>query len=456
MGDFDLVITGRVVRPDTVIDNGYVAVRSGVVERVGAGAPPQASARHDFGQSFILPGAIDAQVHSRSQKGQEDFLWSTRSAAAGGVTTIVDMPYDDGLLICTADRLRQKSSEARSQARVDFALYATVDPKEGSAQIPALAAAGAAGFKFSTFETHPRRFPRIPTPMLYECFAEVAKQGLVAGVHNENDEAVRAMTRTVVASGIADYRAHGLSRPPITEALAMAEVYEIAAATGCSGHVVHCSIARGYDLCAAYRMQGFDTTIEACIHYLTLTEEDDVARLGGRAKINPPIRPKREREGLWRHLAAGGVTVVSTDHVSWSEERKTNPDMLKNASGVPGLEVLYALLLKGLLERDLSPIWAARLLAANPARLFRIGHQKGALEPGRDADIAVMAHRPGPYDPSASGHNVVTWSPYEGIDLPYRPVASFLRGEMVFDGQKVAEPGAGTFVRPAIGGECGR
>jgi allantoinase len=456
MGDFDLVITGRVVRPDTVIDNGYVAVRSGVVERVGVGLPPQSRARHDFGQSFVLPGAIDAQVHSRSQKGQEDFLWSTRSAAAGGVTTIVDMPYDDGLLICTGDRLRQKSFEAKSQARVDFALYATVDPKEGSAQIPALAAAGAAGFKFSTFETHPQRFPRIPTPMLYECFAAVAKQGLVAGVHNENDEAVRAMTNTIVASGITDYRAHGLSRPPITEALAMAEVYEIAAATGCSGHVVHCSIARGYDLCAAYRMQGFDTTIEACIHYLTLTEEDDVARIGGKAKINPPIRPKREREGLWRHLAAGNVTVVSTDHVSWSEERKTNPDMLKNASGVPGLEVLYALLLKGLLEHDLSPTWAARLLAANPARLFRIGHRKGALELGRDADITVMAHRPGPYDPGASGHNVVGWSPYAGIDLPYRPVATFLRGEMIFDGQKVADPGAGTFVRPAIGGECGR
>ena len=292
--------------------------------------------------------------------------------------------------------------------------------------------------------------------MLYECFAEVAKQGLVAGVHNENDEAVRAMTKAVVTSGITDYRAHGLSRPPITEALAIAEIYEIAAATGCSGHVVHCSIARGYDLCAAYRMQGFDTTVEACIHYLTLTEEDDVARIGGKAKINPPIRPNREREGLWRHLAAGNVTVVSTDHVSWSEERKINPNMLENASGVPGLEVLYALLLKGLLERDLSPTWAARLLAANPARLFRIGHQKGALEPGRDADIAVMAHQPGPYDPKASGHNVVTWSPYEGIDLPYRPVATFLRGEMVFDGQKVAEPGVGTFVRPATGGEYGR
>ncbi len=449
MSDFDLVVTGSVVLPTAVIDNGYVAVRSGLVERVGSGTPPAAKERHDFGRSFVMPGAIDAQVHSRSQKGHEDFVWSTRSAAAGGVTTIVDMPYDDGVLICTPDRLRQKASEAAQQARVDFALYATIDPKEGAAAIPALAAAGAAGFKFSTFETHPDRFPRIPTPLLYDCFAAVAREGLIAGVHNENDEAVRAMIKAVAASGITDYRAHGLSRPPITEALATAEIYEIAAATGCSGHIVHSSIGRGYDLCAAYRQQGFDTTIEACIHYLILNEEDDVSRLGGKAKINPPIRSRRERDALWHHLAAGNITVVSTDHVSWSEERKSDPDMLKNASGAPGLEVLYPLLLKGLLERNLSPCWAARLLAANPARLFRLGHRKGALELGRDADIVVMAQRSGYYDAAESGHNIVDWSPYQQLEMTYRPAATFLRGRMVFDGKDVAAPGGGRFVHPA-------
>jgi allantoinase len=449
MSDFDLVITGRVVRTDRVLGQGYVAVRDGVIEHVGEGAAPQARARHDFGQAFVLPGAIDAQVHSRSQRGQEDFVWSTRAAAAGGVTTIVDMPYDDGFLICTGERLRQKAKEAAAQARVDFALYGTVRPDDGPTHISEMVAAGAAGFKFSTFGTHPERFPRIPPQTLYSCFAEIARHGLIAGVHNENDEVVRACEKVVAASGITDYRAHGMSRPPVSEALATAEVYEIAAATGCSGHIVHCSIGRGYDLCAGYRMQGFDTTIEACIHYLILDEEHDVARLGGKAKINPPVRPRREVEALWHHLAAGNITVVSTDHVSWSEDRKSDPVMLKNASGVPSLEVLYALLLKGLTERDLSVTFAARLLAANPARLFRLGHRKGALAVGRDADIAVMAHDPRHYDPAASGHNFVPWSPYAGIDLPFRPVATFVRGQKVFDGTHVtAQPGSGGFVHP--------
>jgi len=450
MGDFDLVITGRVVDADRVRENGYVAIRDGLVRQVGDGPPPAARDRQDFGSALVLPGAIDAQVHSRSQRNQEDFVWSTRAAAAGGVTTIVDMPYDDGMLICTGERLARKAKEAGGQARVDFALYGTVHPQDGAAHIAGMVAAGAAGFKFSTFGTDPERFPRIAPLMLADCFAEIARHGLIAAAHNEDDETVRAAEAAVRRAGISDYRAHGLSRPPLAEALATAQIYEIAAATGCAAHVVHCSIGRGYELCRAYRQQGFDTTIEACIHYLILDEENDVARLGGKAKINPPLRSRSEVDALWRHLEAGNVTIVSTDHVAWSEARKTAPEMLKNASGVPGLEVLQALLLKGLTERGLSPVWAARLLAANPAQLFRIDHRKGALAVGRDADVAVMAPKPYRYDPAASGHTIVGWSPYEGIELPYRAVATFLRGRLVYDGRAVlAVPGDGRFVSPA-------
>jgi allantoinase len=451
MSDFDLIVTGRVVRTDRVIEDGYLAIRDGIIERVGSGVPPSGKDRQDFGEAYVMPGAIDAQTHSRSQKHQEDFIWSTRSAAAGGVTTIVDMPYDADYLVCTAERVRQKAAEAGAQARVDFALYGTIAPNDGAMHIADMVAAGVSAFKFSTFCTDPTRFPRIPPQVLNACFAEIARHGLAAGVHNENDEMVRAAIAAVEASGIRDYRAHALSRPAVAETLAMTEVYEIGASTGCSAHVVHCSVGRGYDLCEAYRRQGFDTTVEACIHYLTLDEENDVARLGGKAKINPPIRSRHEVDALWRHLAAGHVTVVSTDHVSWSEDRKSDPDMLKNASGVPGLEVLYPLLVKGLLERGLDITWAARLLAANPAHLFRIGHRKGALQPGRDADIVVMAHRPQRYDAGASGHNFVSWSPYAGIELPYRPIATFLRGRQIFDGSSVsAAPGEGTFVRPPV------
>jgi allantoinase len=446
----DQVFVGTVVQPDRLVEDGYVLVGDGLVQAIGTGPIP-AGEKYGGAGFVVLPGAIDSQVHSRSQKGQEDFIWSTRSAAAGGVTTIVDMPYDDGCLIATAERFRDKMTEAGKQARVDFALFATVAPEDGAAHIGELVDAGAAAFKFSTFGTHPTRFPRIPPQTLYSCFRLIGQRGLMAGIHNENDEMVRAFITEVEASGITDYRAHGLSRPPITEAVADAEVFEIGAGAGCPVHIVHSSIARGYEMAATYRSQGHEATIEACIHYLTLDEENDVRRLGGKAKINPPLRSRREVEAIWQHLANGNVTVVSTDHVSWSEERKTDPNMLKNASGVPGLEVLYPLLLKGLTERDLPLTHAARLLAHNPAKLFRIADRKGALAIGREADITLARRDPYRYRAADSGNNYVAWSPYDGIELPFRVVATFQRGRCIAaDGKVSGAPGQGQFVRPPL------
>ncbi len=451
MNAIDRVVRGRIVLPGEIIDDGFVAIANGKIAQVGHGDGPSGKVIENNRHHLVLPGAIDGQVHSRSQKGQEDFIWSTRSAAAGGVTTVVDMPYDDGELICTGERLAHKARTAAQQARVDFGLYATLHPQSDGSEVEELVREGACAFKFSTFGTHPERFPRIPPQQLHRFFTAIAPTGLTAGVHNENDEVVRAAIAAVEAAGITDYRAHSASRPPIAETLAMAEVYEIGIATGCPAHVVHCSIGRGYELCAAYRVQGADATVEACIHYLVLNEENDVARLGGLAKINPPIRSRAEVELLWKHLAAGNVTIVSTDHVSWSRDRKSDPKMLNNASGVPGLEALYPLLLKGLEERGLSFTHAAKLLARNPARHFRL-FEKGALDVGRDADIAVMKREPYTYEAAASRHNVVDWSPYDGMVLPWRVESTYVRGQKVFDGRNVlAEPGTGRFTTPPSG-----
>jgi len=448
MADFDTVLIGTVVLPDRVIERGYVAIAGDKIGAVGQGAAPAAREKHDLADALILPGAIDAQTHSLSQKDQEDFIWSTRSAAAGGVTTIVDMPYDEGNVVNSAEAVRIKVAHASPQARIDFALYGTINPAERTSRIAEMVEAGVAAFKFSTFGTDPIRFPRIDPMLLAECFAAIAPTGLTAGVHNEDDEFVRAAIDKVKAAGITDWRAHAMSRPPLTELLATNQIYETGAQTGCPAHVVHCSLSRGYDIAANYRRDGFVATIECCIHYLVLDEENDVKRLGGKGKINPPIRPRAEVEKLWQQVAKGNVTLVSTDHVSWSENRKTDPDMFRNSSGVPGLEVMVPLFVKGALERNIPLTWAARLMADNPAKHFRLDHQKGALEVGKDADIAVLVKRPRVYDAAASGHNVVGWSPYNGIEMPWTIDATWLRGKQVFDGTSVAEPGTGRWQRP--------
>ena len=202
MSDFDLVLTGRLILTDRVVEGGFVAVRDGSVAMIGQGAAPGARERHDLGPALILPGAVDAQVHSLSRRGAEGFAASTAAAAAGGVTTIVDMPYDEGNLVCSAEAVARKAAEAEAEARVDVALYGTIAPEDGPARIAEQAEAGVAAFKFSTFGTDAKRFPRIPPQLLMDCFAEVARTGLAAGVHNEDDAFVREAMAAVEAAGI--------------------------------------------------------------------------------------------------------------------------------------------------------------------------------------------------------------------------------------------------------------
>lgn len=453
MEKYQQLVLGHVVLASGEIEHGYVAIDQGKVARIGAveAGQPDADVIHNFQGHYIFPAAIDAQVHSRSQKDQEDFIWSTHSAAAGGVGTIVDMPYDAGRLICDAERFELKKAEAKQQARVDFALYGTVHPDQGDEKIEEIIAAGAIGFKFSTFGTDPERFPRIPPKTMHACMAKIAKYGLFAGVHNEDDETVKALTADYKAKGATDYTAHSASRPIYAENLAINQVYELGVDTGCRAHVVHCSNQRGYDICQSYQRQGFDTTIEACLHYLILSEDEDVARLGGRAKVNPPIRSKVEREALWQHLAAGNITVVSTDHVSWSIDRKTHDNIFENASGATGLALLLTLMIDGAAKRNIPFSRIAQVLSYNPARLFSIQHQKGALEIGRDADLAVVKKQSYVYDAKASNYNFSDWSPYDGLSIDYQVIATMVRGEWVFQDQVViGQPGFGQFVQPLL------
>ena len=449
MTDFALMLQGIVILPDRILPNGYVAVADGRIAEVGQGHPPSARESHHLGAALILPGAIDAQVHSLSQRDQEDFIWSTRAAAAGGVTTIVDMPYDEGDLICSAAAVKRKIAHAGKQARVDFALYGTIDPDRGGRANRRAGRGRSRRLQVLDLWHGSQALPAYPAAADGGVFRVVAPTGLTAGVHNEDDEYVRASLAKVKAAGITDWRAHGLSRPPLTELLAMTAIYEIGAATGCPAHVVHCSLGRGYEIAASYKAQGYAATAECLIHYLMLDEENDARRLGGRSKCNPPLRPRAEVEKLWRRLAAGDVDLVSTDHVSWSLDRKTDPDMLANASGLPGLETMAPLFVKGALDRGVPLTWMAKLMAENPAKHFRLDHIKGALRPGRDADIMVLTPESHVVDTAKSGNSVAGWSPFDGMALPYKVAATYARGRLAFDGAKVlAEPGTGHFVRP--------
>jgi allantoinase len=214
--------------------------------------------------------------------------------------------------------------------------------------------------------------------------------------------------------------------------------------------VVHCSLGRGIEICNSYKRQGYDATVEVCIHYFLFDEDNTVRTRGGLAKWNPPLRPSQEKEKLWHSLASGDIDLVSTDHVAWSLERKNNPDMLKNSSGGPSLEVLVPALLKGCMDRGVDLSVAARVLAHNPARHFRLTPQKGALAVGTDADFSIIDPALAPWRVSNS-KTVSDWSLYDGLEFP-QIRGTYLRGTRIYDGKDILNaPGDGRYARPGQG-----
>jgi allantoinase len=406
-----------------------LAIRDGRIESVGVPAPDGI----DYGDALLLPGAVDVHVHTRSYAG-EGIERCTLAAAAGGVTTIVDMPYDAGGQVDSRQAFEAKVADVQREAHVDVALWATVPPRGPIEDVQALVDAGAAAFKLSTFETHPERFPRIPDGQLLAAFSAIAAAGGLAGVHAENDEIVRAGIAAEAAAGHAgDPLAHARSRPPVAEHEAIARVLELARATGVRLHIVHVSTPRGVQLVAAARRDGVDVSAETCPHYLLL-DESDLKRRGGEAKINPPLREAP--------LPADGLDLISSDHVGWPLERKRGEDIFAVAAGAPGVELIVPLV-----HDALGPAELVRLVSEAPARRFGLWPRKGNLAPGADADVLVL-------DPSSEWEidpaSLVTdagWSPYAGRRVRGRVIAAFSRGVQVWDGSRAgAVAGHGRFV----------
>lgn len=447
MDTFDLVIQGNIVLSDEILQDGYLAVSQGKIKAVGSGVLPKSEKIFDAHGLWVLPGIIDGHVHSGSQVGGEGILGTTKAAAAGGVTTIVDMPYDDPQPVTNALLFEQKVAIVNQTAYVDVALFGTMTKENGVPELSGLVRAGACAFKLSTYETHPNRFPRISPQDLFDAFTVLAKEHRPCHIHCESQEIVDTLLAKVKENGWNEPTIHNFSRPPLSESLAIAEVYEIGITSGANVHVVHCSIDRGIELCQAYRQQGLNASIETCIHYLTLSE-NDLNRLGAKAKVNPPLRSNEEVKKLWKQLAAGRINFVASDHVAWGLERKNNPIFLQNSSGFPGLESLLPAFFTGCMEHGLPVNQVARYLSENPARHFGLYPQKGAIRVGADADITILEEGEFIFD-AAKAHTNAGWSPYDGAKFLGKVAGTFVRGKQVWDGQHIlSEPGFGRFIRP--------
>ncbi len=444
---FDRVIRGDVVTTETILRDGYVALHGETIAVIGQGAPPPAGETLDHSGRLILPGLVDGHMHTSSALGWAGIEGATRSAAAGGVTTCCDMPYDVPLPVTDAGKLAEKIGWVDRTAHVDVALYGTIAKTGGLGAIDELAAVGISAFKLSTYEYDAVRFPRIDHPTMLAAFAAIAKTGLPVAIHNEDQELVESLTAEARAAGRADPIMHCRTRPPLAETMADLEIFEMGLATGAHVHIAHSSLARGFDIAQAFRAMGGQATGEACIQYLCMTEED-VVRLRGFGKCNPPFRSADEIPRMWEALQAGRIAYVSTDHAPWPHARKTDPDIFACAAGLTGMQSFAPLMFTLLDERGLSPTLMATYCAERSAQLHGLWPKKGAIRIGSDADFAVLERGDFRFDQSAIvDREDQRWSPYHGRPMRARVAATILRGQTVWDGAHVLTvPGTGRFV----------
>ncbi|HEY0120820.1 MAG TPA: dihydroorotase family protein [Rhizobium sp.] len=450
MADYSAIIVGNVVTSGRVIQDGWLAICDGKIAAIGNGSPPDADSVHDASGRYVLPGTIDGQTHAGSQFGFPGLEQTTRSAIAGGITTIVDMPYDEPDPISTVSLLREKAAAADRYAHCDVALYATITNDSDLAEVPAMIEAGACAFKVSSFENHPTRFPRIRNDRMLALMHLLAPTDIPFGLHNEDQDIIRATMAQQRTTGKTGAELHDPSRPEIAELVATATFLEMGRSTGAHVHIVHLSSQRGFELVRRYQADGARATGEMCIHYLHFDAAEDVARLGALMKVNPPIR-SGERDGLWSELLLSGAEFVSSDHSAWPLSRKTVASSFDAPAGIPGLETLLPAFLTDAAKRGLDP-WslAAKYLSERPAKFFGLWPRKGAIAVGADADITIVTPGDWTFDATKT-HDGLHWSPFDREDFVARPSTTFVRGQRVWDDDKVlGTAGTGRFVARKI------
>jgi allantoinase len=421
-------------------------------ERIAALVAPgeeslQAEERIDLAGLHVFPGGIDPHVHlgDQGQSEFEDFATGTASCAAGGLTTVIDMPLNLPPTIDAATFEARREAVA-PKAYVDWGLWGGLVPGNVGELTP-MAAAGALAFK--AFVCEAADWFRVSDADLFEGMQEAARLGRPVGVHCENDDITAGLRARLRAAGRTDIRAHAESRPELTEWEAIRRVVSLAQATGARTQIVHISTGEGIDACSAARQAGARVGAEVTMHHLTLDEEDMV-RIGTLAKCAPPLRPCHQVEALWRRLLAGEVSNLGSDHSPATFEQKSTErqEHWDIPDGITGTQTLMPLLLsEGVHKRGLPLERFAQLTSTAAAKMFGLYPHKGSIRIGADADFAIAdLEERWTLTPEVLRYKC-PWSPNAGTEIQGRIVRTILRGRTVFcDGELVGPPGFGRFL----------
>ena len=449
----DLAIRGAVV----VSDGAYardILIRdrriSALVEAGASGAEEEIDARG----LLALPGTVDAHVHF-NEPGRTDWEgWASgsRAAAAGGTTTVLDMPLNSVPPVLDSASFDLKKAAAERASVVDFGLWGGLVDADPSG-LHELSERGAVGVKAFLCDSGVPEFPAISDEDLTPALRAAADAGLVVALHCEDDALVREATARVRGMGRYDVGAWPLSRPPLVEVRAVARACAAAREAGARIHIVHLSAVEALGAVGAARDMGTDVTVETCPHYLTF-DEGDVLEQGAPLKCAPPIRDARNRDGLWRALLGGKIDFVASDHSPCPPELKAPADIFAAWGGVAGAQSLLPAVFAGAAARASGALDVRKVagfvvwrLSTRPAKRFGLWPRKGAIAQGSDADVVLFdPEHEWALDRERSHTRGV--DPYVGRSLRGKVVRTLVGGRTVYNEREtVTNPARGRFIR---------
>lgn len=390
----------------------------------------------ELGGLAVLPGFVDSHVHI-NEPGRTDwegFETATRAAAAGGVTTLVDMPLNSVPATTSVAALEAKLHAAEGKLAVDVAFWAGVIPGN-TAELPALHTAGVAGFKCFLVPSGVPEFPHVSYGEMEAAMRVLAPLDVPLLVHAEDPGVIEAARASFTRSSCAGYAA---TRPAAAEVEAIRKVAEAAERAGARCHIVHVAAADALTTISRARNTGVRISIETCPHYLWFTAAD--APAGGVAwKCAPPIRDAANRDRLRAALAQGEFDLVASDHspAPASVKLLDEGDFVSAWGGVASLQIAPLVTWTVAQAHGCTLVDLARLVSTAPAKLAGLDGRKGAIAPGFDADFAVLDDNGQTVVEAARLLHRHPITPYEGATLCGRIVQTWLRGRQIYGDDRV-------------------